>query len=339
VVLLTNLIMLRCCWSQTMSAISTAGRVLWCSFIQLGYYYILFGIPSVSVIACTVRAAVAGVSGTVDPSWLLDSGSVWHITSIKSLIDHTKQVSAGFMDVIDASGKSRSVTQRGVLGELLEVYLVPGFDASTHLLSISELAKLGYISIFLEKEALILHLTDLEADAQMADVVSGKSGHVWLRVPNVNGLCQIPHSVLVKALRDRHREMQVHATRCGCGGWNNHDPRHAAYTVGSSGRRKGESRYWYWHNRLHVSDTVLHAMAKKKMVDLPLHEFTQGRPACTVCMQARVTRQPHRRRKEWHYVPGQLISCDMLYVNYPSVDGDAEYGLMVTDAATGKWWL
>jgi len=83
-----------------------------------------------------VRAAVASAAEDGDdPKWLLDSGSVYHITSNRKLLRHAKQLARGHR-VTDASGRQRSITEKGMLGDVLETYLVPGFDASTHLLSV-----------------------------------------------------------------------------------------------------------------------------------------------------------------------------------------------------------
>jgi hypothetical protein len=157
-----------------------------------------------------VRAAVASAVDGDDPKWLLDSGSVYHITSNRKLLRHAKQLARGHR-VTDASGRQRSITEKGMLGDVLETFVVPGFDASTHLLSVHQLAALGYISVFLEDEAMILHESDIPAGLFLQDVIEGKSECVWMRVPVKNDLYEIPHSTLEAALRARHRDQVVHA--------------------------------------------------------------------------------------------------------------------------------
>ena len=317
--------------------LSACGR-LFRFLLHLPIVYQEFGAHEVLLMfAAPVRAVLAGVGGDYDPVWLLDSGAVWHFTSLRDLLDNVKQVSRR-IKVLDASGRDAYVTERGILGKWWEVMVVPTFGDGTHLLSVAQICKIGFICVFLEREALLIHESDITSDMSMDDIINGRTNIPWLRVPSVNGLYEIKHSVLVAALRTRHQAMQVHAVRCGCGGTSDHDRVHCAYTVGSSGRRKGESRYWYWHNRLHVSDTVLHEMAKAHMIDVPLWEFSLTRPECTVCMQARATRQPHRRRKERISRPGELISMDLMYVSTPGLYGGERYTLMVTDAASGMWW-
>ena len=152
------------------------------------------------------------------------------ILQLRDLLDNVKQVSRR-IKVLNASGRDAYVTERGILGKWWEVMVVPTFGDGTHLLSVAQICKIGFICAFLDREALLIHESDITSDMSMDDIINGRTNIPWLRVPCVNGLYEIKHSVLVAALRTRHQAMQVHAVRCGCGGTSDHDRVHCAYTV------------------------------------------------------------------------------------------------------------
>ena len=217
-----------------------------------------------------------------------------------------------------------------------------------YLLSATQFAAFGFsfISVLLADSALLIHRDQLPDSMTVGELLEGSGENVFLRVPREGGLYRVPHRVLkagLQRLRSTYSDVDEtadsDAAACGCGQFDGTCYCRSAFAVGKTVKpRAGLDRYVFWHNRLHVENTVLYEMAKSKMVDIPLSVFRGDLPVCAVCAMAKVTRRRHARRTARSTRPGQLVCADVCYVTEPS-RGGARYALLIVDDYSCKWWV